>query len=298
MTDQLLATCWTSAGNVRPGITPDQSPHRIEDRIRAVAETGYASIGIEHADLVIARDTIGLPSLRRLIRDAGLVRTEIEFIDDWYTAGERRAASDKRRRDLLEMGAALEADHIKVGGGRKGDRVNADRLREEFAALARDAAAHGTKVALEPGAFSMLRQLDDAIDLVVDVADPNGGLLLDVWHLARSGYEYELLAERVPTWALLAVEIDDGSAEHGEDLLADTFDNRVLAGAGDFRVPEFVSAVRDIGYQGPWGVENMSVEHRGQDIRTALTRARDAARSVLQKAPADASPSPKPPKRR
>ena len=282
MTDRLLATCWTSAGNVRPGITSDTSPHSIEERIRAVAETGYTGIGIEYADLAVARETIGLRAVRDLISDAGLASTEIEFLDDWFLTGDRRSVSDQRRRDLLDMAEVLGAHHVKVGAGRVGDNVSPDRLREEFARLGEEAVAHGTRVAMEPGAFSMLADLDEAIDLILDVGDPNAGLIIDIWHLARTGYPYTRVSSRVPSWALLGVEINDGAAHHGRDLLADAFDNRLLAGSGDFRVPEFVEAVRNIGFEGPWGVENMSIQHRKLDIHTALTQAGEAVRSVLQ----------------
>ena len=42
---QLLASCWTSAGDVMPARGPDHSPLPIRTRIEAVAAAGYVGFG-------------------------------------------------------------------------------------------------------------------------------------------------------------------------------------------------------------------------------------------------------------
>ena len=72
MNPDLIATCWVSAGDAAPMRGDETSPIPLAERITAIAQTGWAGIGLVHADLVQARDTIGYPELSRLIREAGI----------------------------------------------------------------------------------------------------------------------------------------------------------------------------------------------------------------------------------
>ena len=273
----LIATCWTSAGDVRPGRTADTSPVPLEDRVAAVAAAGYRGIGLGWPDVEAAEERIGLPAVKQLIDAAGLDHVELEFIDAWWIGGPRRDAADRVRQGLLRAAEQLGARHIKVGCGAFGDTRDHGVLRTELALLAEQAADHGTRVVLEPGAGSALDLTGEAIPLLVDVAHPAAGLLLDPWHLVRAGLPYEQTLADLPPGLLLAVELSDGAAECRGTLLDDTFDRRLPPGLGEFDVPAFVRAVRDLGYDGPWGVEVMSDRTRQQDPTTTLAECARAA---------------------
>jgi sugar phosphate isomerase/epimerase len=262
-------------------MTADVSPVPLPERIAAVAATGYRGIGFELADLDAARESMGYPTLRRMIADAGLEYIEVEFLNDWWITGDRRRESDGRRRRLLEAAEALGARHIKTGGGQPGDLFDRSVLRDEFARLASDAAAHGTRIALEPGAGSGLDLVEDAIPLVARVGHSAGGILLDPWHLYRSGTPYDSIVDMLPREFLFAVELSDAPSVAVGTFFDDTFDNRLVPGAGDFDVPSFVRAVAAIGFDGPWGVEVMSTQSRSLPIDVALAEAAAGARAVL-----------------
>jgi sugar phosphate isomerase/epimerase len=275
---ELIATCWTSAGDVRPGRTDDTSPVLLEERVAAVAAAGYTGIGLGWPDLEAAEARIGLPAVRELIAAAGLRHIELEFIDNWWIDGPRREASDRVRLGLLRAAEALGARHIKVGCGSFGDSRDHRVLRAELGLLADQAADHGTRVVLEPGAGSALDLTGEAIPLLAELAHPAAGLLLDPWHLVRAGLPYEqALADLAPE-LLRAVELSDGAARCVGTLMDDTFDRRLAPGLGEFDVPAFVRTVRRLGYTGPWGVEVMSDRTRQQDVATTLI---DCARAAL-----------------
>src|SRR3954447_27090231 len=84
MTDKLLATCWTHAGEVRPLDDPEVSPLAIEQRVAAVAGGGWDGIGFAQADLEVAARTIGLEALALTIRQAGLQSVEVELLTNWW----------------------------------------------------------------------------------------------------------------------------------------------------------------------------------------------------------------------
>jgi sugar phosphate isomerase/epimerase len=281
---ELVATCWTSAGNVMPTRTGDRSPVGIERRVRAVASAGYTGFGLNHADVVAVRDHSGLSHLGELFATHGIGHVELEVLDYWWTSGQQRADSDRVREDLLSAAAVLGADKIKIGVGSFGDTYDPDVLRRSFDALATEAAEVGVRIALEACAFSAMPTLHPAVELITDVAHPHGGLLLDIWHIYRSRMDYRTMAEIVPPEYLFGVELDDGAREQVGSGLDDTFDNRILCGEGDFDVVSFISAIRSLGYQGPWGVENMSHHHRSLEPEDAVSQAFDAARRCLSAA--------------
>lgn len=277
----LIATSWTSAGDVRPGRTGGVSPVDVDDRIAAIAGSGYAGIGLGRDDLEHLRDTIGFPALRDRIAGAGLRHVEVEFLNDWWLEGPRRAASDADRAVLLDAAEALGARHVKVGCGSFGDSRDHGRLLAELQRLGDEAAAHGTRIALEPGAGSALDLTGEAIALLRELRHPALGLMLDPWHLVRAGLPFEQVLADLPAELIVAVELSDGYAVCEGTLFDDTFDRRLPPGRGDFDVPAFVAAVRSAGFDGPWGVEVMSERTRRQAPADVLAECATAARECL-----------------
>ena len=62
---ELIASCWTSAGNVAPLQIPETSPVPIQDRLEAMAATGWAGFGLAHDDLASAPLDTGFPGLAK-----------------------------------------------------------------------------------------------------------------------------------------------------------------------------------------------------------------------------------------
>lgn len=284
-TPELLAACWTSAGHVIPfrGITT--SPVDVRERIQTVAETGYTGFGLTRQDLVVARDSIGLPAVAASLREHGITTVQLEWITNWWTAGDLRRESDQARADLFDACSVLGVDNIKVGADDDGNPVSYDQLCEGFAALADHGAQVGVRIAFENTPFSHhVKTTEQAIAFVTDVAHPNGGLIVDIWHAFRGGSDYRVIPDSLPLEYVFGVELDDGVAAVVGSDLEDTFDNRLVCGTGVFDVPRFINAVRDLGYTGPWGVEHMSTEFRDLPIRDALNRARDGVLSCFAEA--------------
>ena len=79
----MIAACWTSAGNVRPDASPALSPIPIIERIAAVASAGFAGMGIVAADLAAIEAGVGLRTLRAMLNDSPLKFVEIELLEKW-----------------------------------------------------------------------------------------------------------------------------------------------------------------------------------------------------------------------
>jgi len=282
---RFLASCWTSAGDVVPGRTDPVSPVPIEERVAAVARAGYTGFGISALDLEHVRDTIGYAGFSTLLAEHGLRDVELEYLEDWWSTGIRREESDRIRSVLLDAAAELGARHIKVG---LGDRQSADdeaRFAPELSRLADDAQSVGTRIGLEPPATSMIPTLRQASRLVRDVAHPAAGLLVDIWHVVRSGTTFDELVTFLPPEYIFAAELSDGARLPVGSLFDDTFDYRLLPGEGEFGVAGFVTALRFLGFDGPWGLEVMSIAQRALPVTEAVEKAIEAARQVFDRLP-------------
>ena len=180
-----------------------------------------------------------------------------------------RIDPNRVRADLFEAAPILGIDHISIP-------VEYAVLCEGFDRLADDAKSAGVRIAFENTPFTHhVKTTQDAAAFVTEVGNPNGGLLLDIWHAYRGGTPYATLPALVPPEIVFGVELDDGLAEVVGTDLEDTFDNRLPCGEGIFDVPEFINAVLAIGWDGPWGIEQMS-----GDFPARPPRARAACRRL------------------
>jgi len=266
----ILASCWTTAGDARPMTGDERSPFALQDRIAAAARAGYTGFGIVRADLVEAQREIGYRALAQLFRDSGIKHVEVEMLNDWYTSGVTRAASDQVRQDLLHAAAELGARHIKIGGDISADPVEWGTFITEFAVLCQQAQEAGTRIAFEPTPFGNVADLVTARRLIDEAAHPSGGLILDLWHMARGGVSNDEIAA-LDSRYLFAVELDDADEQVVGTLLEDTLLRRRLCGEGDQDVDGFIRAIRSAGFDGPWGVEILAAEFRKLDLQAQVT---------------------------
>ena len=265
-TIELIASYWTIAGDVYP-IGPNEiSPFPFEKRVEVAARAGYRGLGLLHADLKAVSNRLGLKEMRRILDANGMQHVELEFLSGWYAQGLARAKSDAVRKDLLEAAKALSARCIKIApsiGETSLDDVAPamPRMIESFAALSREAANYGTSIALEIMPFSNIRTVSAALGLVSTDPQPNGGLYLDIWHIARGEIDCAEVA-RIPQHWIKAVELDDADTDVVGTLWDDTRFHRRLCGEGALDIQAFLKAIDETGYRGPYAVEIISREHR------------------------------------
>ncbi|NKJ47675.1 xylose isomerase [Burkholderia sp. SG-MS1] len=268
----LLAAYWTLAGDVDP-LQPSISPYSLQARVEAASKAGWRGIGVIHEDLVATIEKVGANTVKHILEDNGIKHFELEFLVDWYRDGPERLVSDRARRVILELGAKLGMKNVKIAASALDQRTpNFARMADEFATLCQEAAAVGSNVSIEVMPFSIVKTLEDGLAIVQEANQPNGGLLLDIWHMVRGGIDFSEIA-KVPSQFIKAVELDDaGSAIEGT-LLEDTVFRRKLCGEGQFDCPGFIEAVQNAGFSGQWyGVEIISTEYRKLPLQEMAIR--------------------------
>ena len=272
---ELLALYWTVAGPAEVHYGREWSLFDWRDRCAEAAKVGFRGLGLWHADIEHQLETRTLAEMKRIFDGAGLQYLQVEFLADFFArpGTPARADSDRRRKLLFDTAAAFDAHHIKVGNI-PGTPCELSRLTEAFGELCTDAADHTrAPVAYELMPFDVnVNTLDAALQLVEGAEQRNGGLAIDTWHMGKLGITPEDL-KRIPREYLTWVELSDGQVQDMDDAVDETVNHRRLPGEGEFDIPGYVDACRQVGYDGPWGVEVLSAELRSLPIEEAFQRA-------------------------
>ncbi|WP_234426630.1 sugar phosphate isomerase/epimerase family protein [Streptomyces niger] len=128
--------------------------------------------------------------------------------------------------------------------------------------------------------WSNLKTVHDGLELVETAGHPAGGLIIDVWHTERAHTPPADLAN-VPLSRFIGVELNDADSQVVGTLFEDTVRRRRLCGDGTFDLSGVVTALRTVGWTGPWGVEILSDAHRALPVRDAVDAAYRTAVAAL-----------------
>ena len=271
---ELLAAYWTIAGDVYPCAPNEVSPFPLRDRAEAASKAGWRGIGLILDDLRHSVQVYGIDGVRKILEDTGMKYFELEILVDWYRKDETREISDRNRRDIIELGGQLGMRNLKIGASHL-DAGPADLqlMADEFGRLCDDVAKVNATVSLEFMPFSIISNLDEARTIVETANRPNGGLMLDIWHVARSGAAFSEM-ESIPARFITGVELDDARSNAVGTLFEDTRFQRQLCGEGDLDCPSFIESIQKAGFSVPYyGVELISETFRKLPLQEMATRA-------------------------
>ncbi|HVS76294.1 MAG TPA: sugar phosphate isomerase/epimerase family protein [Steroidobacteraceae bacterium] len=270
---RILGSYWTLAVGADPG-GEQHCPHDFRLRVETAAKAGFRAMGFWHADLQAVRKRLGWREMRDILDANGIIDLEIEWLLDWFCTGPRRVASDAVRSLLLDAAEALGASHIKIGD-LGNDCADVPLLAEEFAVLCRQAGERGTRVLFEmlPAPFSRVPSLEQVLAVCRAAGERNGGIMLDIMHVQRTGTSFEDIVRKIGRDLPLGVEINDGALGMPLDLHDSVVNRRLLPGDGEFDLGGFLHAVWTLGYDGPVGVEVLNEYIRKWPLETAATEA-------------------------
>ena len=126
-----------------------------------------ADFGLIADDLIAIRDSIGFDALRGLIAEAGLLHIEIELLERWWIPRGELGHSYDVRDLLFEAADALAPVQIKIGSENGPATSDPLALAAPLRELAEQAAAHGTRVAIETMPFSAIATVPMGAEIVV-----------------------------------------------------------------------------------------------------------------------------------
>ncbi|RWE22152.1 MAG: sugar phosphate isomerase/epimerase [Mesorhizobium sp.] len=280
---ELLISYFALSGDVYPLGPVEISPFPFKDRVEAAARAGFKGFGLHYEDTIATQSKIGFAEMKRILKANGMKYLEIEFLLNWYRNDEKRKESDKFRRQLFDVAAELGMRDIKIGPGFHEQTADVPLMAAEFAKLCQEAAVYGADIVLEIMPWSNVRTIETGLAIVSEADQPNGGLLVDIWHLARGGIPFSDI-RKIPTRFIKAVEVDDAmKVPPVDDLWEDTIHHRELCGEGELDVPAFLREVRAAGYKGVYGTEILSARHRKLGLDEMAKRVFDSTMAQFAK---------------
>lgn len=223
----------------------------FRSRVHAASEAGFQGIGMRVGDYHSARESgLSDADMRAILADAGLRVFEIEAEWDWAEPleGERRTMLDTlihRIPDAFEyrcLNAFVFPQHPIA------------QLVDGYARLCELAAEAGLIVGLEFIPYSGIPDLPSA-EQIVRLADrPNGGLIIDSWHLVRSGGSAATLLELAAD-DVVSIQLSDVLPQPMADLADEARHHRQIPGQGCGDVSAIVRSLAIAGVCAPVAVE-------------------------------------------
>jgi sugar phosphate isomerase/epimerase len=272
----LLASFFTLAGDIHPFRGRAISPVPLRARIEAAGKAGFRGFGFGKDDLQHSLASWSYADIATMLQDNGIGFSEVELLRNWFSPDDPGSLAD--RRFLLEAAANLGARHIKVGSS--GPDASDEQIGQCFATLCDQAREAGTAIVLEISPIGRIATLERGQAVVAAANRPNGGLLLDLWHVVRGELEIAAIAQ-LAAGIVSYAELCDGPPVAEGNYIDEAVDRRLPCGEGAFPVEAFVAALRASGYDGPFGVEILSDDQRGLSASRAAERAFAGTAAVL-----------------
>ena len=265
------------------GVTP------FLDRLAPARSAGYAGVSVRPHEIDALRGAgLADAEIRSRIADAGLAVGELDAVTTWLPAhrppagmpaGLAAALLSNTAERLAALGEAIGARSLSVVEF-YGTTPDPDAAAEAFAGVCDVAARHGLLAHLEFLPWAGIPDLASAWRIVDRAGRANGGLLVDSWHVFRSGSTFEEL-RAIPGDRVLCIQLDDAPATPEPDLAYETEHRRLLPGRGAIDLVGMIRTLDAIGCRAPLGVEVLSDELLARPVAEAAMASADATRSVV-----------------
>jgi sugar phosphate isomerase/epimerase len=245
------------------------------DLVRIAATNGFSALTVS-CD-ICRRSGLGLTDLRRSLDEAGIRVTYLDGLPGALPGTPEIAGWSQQ--EVFDLASALGAERLNVAhfGGDPATPVPV--LGEALARAAERAALSGLTVMVEFIPGTGVPDLQSAVDLVKAAGVPGLGILLDSWHLYRSGGSPALLiGEAVQLVA--AIQLADRRRSQDDDPYV-PMTGRLLPGEGELPLAAMVTAVLAVHPELPVGIEIFNEELLTMDPDEAARRAATSLRRTL-----------------
>ena len=225
-----------------------------------------------------------LKDLGKRITDAGLtVENAIafnSFLDDDDT---RRAAAMEKLRADMDKVAQLGGKRIAAPPGNSRAAVSLDNAARYY----REALEMGEKMGVQPllelwGTHPVLGPLSHGIYVSVAAGRPDASVLLDVFHLYKSGTPFVAL-KQINGASLHVMHLNDYPQAADSSTLNDS--NRIYPGDGVAPLHQILRDMRDNGFRGHLSLELFNRDYwaksADENLKTAMEKIRATVRAAM-----------------
>jgi sugar phosphate isomerase/epimerase len=255
----------------------------IVREVEAIGKAGFDAIEpwITEID-TYTKDGGTLKDLGRRISDGGLtVANAIAFNAFLNDDPAQRAAGMEALKTDMDKVAQIGGARIAVPPGR-GPAVNLDNAAKYY----REALELGEKMGVHPlcelwGTHPVLGPLRNGIYVTVAAGRPDASLLLDVFHIYKSGTQFISLRQ-INGGALHVIHINDYPQAADSSTLNDS--NRVYPGDGVAPFPQILRDMRDNGFRGYFSLELFNKDYWAKPAEENLKTGLEKMRAVVKQA--------------
>ena len=225
-----------------------------------------------------------LKDLGKRIADAGLtVEDAIAFNSLLDDDDARRAASMEKLKVDMDNVAQIGGKRIAAPPGNNRAAVSLDNVAKYY----REALEMGEKMGVQPllelwGTHPVLGPLSHGIYATVATGRPDASLLLDVFHLYKSGTPFTSLRQ-INGASLHVIHLNDYPQAADSSTLNDS--NRIYPGDGVAPLGQILRDLRDNGFRGYLSLELFNREYwaksADENLKTAMEKIRGSVRAAL-----------------
>jgi 2-keto-myo-inositol isomerase len=253
--------------------------------VNAASRAGFHAIEPWIREIDAYTDKGGtLGDLRKRIADAGLTVEDAiafnSFLDDDDT---RRAASLEKLKIDMDKVAQIGGRRIAAPPGNSRAAVSLDNAAKYY----REALEMGEKTGVQPllelwGTHPVLGPLSHGIYVTVAAGRPDASLLLDVFHLYKSGTPFTALTQ-VNGASLHVMHLNDYPQAADPSTLNDG--NRIYPGDGVAPLRQILRGLHDSGFRGYLSLELFNRDYwthsADENLKTAMEKIRATVRSAM-----------------
>jgi 2-keto-myo-inositol isomerase len=225
-----------------------------------------------------------LKDLGKRIADAGLTVEDAiafnSFLDDDEA---RRAASMEKLKVDMDKVAQIGGTRIAAPPGNNRAAVSLDNAAKYY----REALEMGEKAGVQPllelwGTHPVLGPLSHGVYAAVAAGRPDASLLLDVFHLYKSGTPFTAL-KQINGASLHVMHLNDYPQAADSSTLNDA--NRIYPGDGVAPLREILRDLRDNGFRGYLSLELFNRDYwtksADENLNTAMGKIRATVRAAM-----------------
>jgi len=261
----------------------------LPEFIDAAERAGFRRITVRpHAFVQSVRAGWTEDAIRHRLADAGIAVTMIDAITDALPGALELADDHVRARlppDALDPIPEAECFHTAAALGASivnlthymGRSLPVEVAADAVAAVCRRAAPHGLRICLEFFPDSGLPDLQFAQAVVAACGEPNAGVLLDVFHLDRSGGTVDDV-RRLPPGAIEGIQLSDRRRPPPGTAHV-PLSGRLLPGDGELPLRALVEAALENSPDATLDIEVLNDELRALPIDDAAARLANTARA-------------------
>ena len=225
-----------------------------------------------------------LKDLGKRIADAGLtVENVIAFNSLLDDDDARRAASMEKLKIDMDKVVQIGGKRIAVPPGNSRAAVSLDNAAKYY----RDALEAGEKIGIQPllelwGTHPVLGPLSHGIYVTVAAGRTDASLLLDVFHLYKSGTPFAAL-KQINGASLHVIHLNDYPQAAESSTLNDG--SRIYPGDGVAPLRQILRDLRDSGFRGYFSLELFNRDYwtrsADENLKTAMEKIRATVRAAM-----------------